>query len=109
VTKSHISRNVRERSESPVSRREAAALVNEVFGLVKEALARGDRVLVTGFGRFDTLDKHERKGRNPQTGEPVVIEARRVVRFKSSDLLKNEVASRDHSPASDAASASRSM
>jgi integration host factor subunit alpha len=71
-----------------LTHREAAALVDAVFDLLKETLGRGEKVKVSSFGNLVPHDKRERPGRNPQTGEPIKIEARRVLTFKASVILK---------------------
>jgi integration host factor subunit alpha len=70
------------------SRKEAADLVDQIFEAMKETLGRGERIKLSGFGNFVLRDKRERQGRNPQTGEPIRIQARRVLSFKASQLLK---------------------
>jgi integration host factor subunit alpha len=70
------------------SKKEAADLVDQVFDSMKETLGRGEKIKISGFGNFVLRDKRQRQGRNPQTGEPIVITARRVLNFKASQLLK---------------------
>jgi len=70
------------------SKKEAADLVDLIFELMKETLGRGEHIKISGFGNFVLRDKRERQGRNPQTGEPIMISARRVLTFKPSQLLK---------------------
>ena len=70
------------------SKKEAAELVDLIFELMKETLGRGEMIKISGFGNFVLRDKRERQGRNPQTGEPITISARRVLTFKPSQLLK---------------------
>lgn len=70
------------------SRKEAGDLVDLIFELMKETLGRGETIKISGFGNFVLRDKRERQGRNPQTGEPITISARRVLTFKPSHLLK---------------------
>jgi integration host factor subunit alpha len=81
------------------SKKEAADLVDQVFDAMKETLGRGEKIKISGFGNFVLRDKRQRQGRNPQTGEPIVITARRVLNFKASQLLKqalnDEAASRE--------------
>jgi integration host factor subunit alpha len=71
------------------SKKESAEVVEAVFDTMKETLARGDRVKISGFGNFVVREKKQRIGRNPQTGEPIPISARRVLTFKPSQVLKN--------------------
>ena len=74
-----------------VSKKEAADLVDQIFELMKETLGQGEMIKISGFGNFVLRDKRERQGRNPQTGEPIVISSRRVLTFKPSQLLKEEL------------------
>ncbi len=59
--------------------------------LIKASLESGDDVLVSGFGKFCVKDKNARKGRNPATGEDMMLEPRRVVTFKWSGSLRKRV------------------
>ena len=70
------------------SRKESAELVDLVFEMMKETLGRGEKIKVSGFGNFVLRDKRQRPGRNPQTGQPIKISERRVLTFKSSQILK---------------------
>ncbi len=70
------------------SKKEAAEIVEAVFDVMKEVLADGANIKISGFGKFEVRDKKERVGRNPQTGEPIPISARRVLSFKPSQVLK---------------------
>ena len=74
-----------------VSKKEAADLVDQIFELMKETLGQGEMIKISGFGNFVLRDKRERQGRNPQTGEPIVISSRRVLTFKPSVLLRDTV------------------
>ncbi len=71
------------------SRKESAEIVEEVFVIMKEVLANGNKVKISGFGNFVVRDKQQRVGRNPQTGRPIEISARRVLTFKPSQVLKD--------------------
>jgi len=73
------------------SKKEAADLVDLVFETMKETLGRGEKIKISGFGNFVLRDKRERQGRNPQTGDPITITARRVLNFKASQLLKQSL------------------
>ena len=70
------------------SKREAAEIVELVFETLKETLANGEKVKVSGFGNFVVRGKKARMGRNPQTDEPIMISERRVLTFKPSQVLK---------------------
>lgn len=70
------------------SKKESADVVELVFEMMKETLARGEKIKISGFGNFVLRDKRQRPGRNPQTGEPIEISERRVLTFKASQILK---------------------
>ena len=60
-----------------------------IFEVIKDSLVAGEKVKFSGFGNFVVRRKNARKGRNPQTGEEIQLEARRVLTFKPSLVLKN--------------------
>lgn len=66
-------------------------LVDRVFEILKDALANGEKVKISGFGNFQVKQKNTRRGRNPQTGDEIYIEARKVLTFKSSQLLRKAI------------------
>ncbi len=70
------------------SKKESADIVDLVFEMLKETLAKGEKVKISGFGNFVLRDKRQRPGRNPQTGDPIKISERRVLTFKASQILK---------------------
>ena len=71
------------------SKKESAELVEKVFDIIKETLAEGEKVKISGFGNFVVREKNARKGRNHQTGQEILLGARRVLTFKPSLVLKN--------------------
>jgi integration host factor subunit alpha len=71
------------------SKKESAELVEKVFETIKDTLSRGEKVKISGFGNFVVRPKNARKGRNPQTGQEILLDARRVLTFKPSLVLKN--------------------
>ena len=73
------------------SKKEAADLVELIFDTIKDTLSRGEKIKISGFGNFVVRDKKERIGRNPQTGEAIKISARRVLTFKPSQVLREDV------------------
>lgn len=87
MTKAEIVDSVYERVGG-FSKKEAAEVVEAVFDTMKEVLASGEKIKISGFGNFVVRDKKERIGRNPQTGAPIPISARRVLTFKPSQVLK---------------------
>ena len=70
--------------QTAVSKNEVKKVFDSLFELAEKQLQDGDKVVISGFGVFSTAQVSERTGRNPRTGEKVVIPARRVVRFRSS-------------------------
>ena len=75
-----------------LSRNESSALVELLFNEISKSLIDGKDVKISSFGTFIVRNKKERVGRNPKTGEEVAITARQVVTFRSSNVLKSEVA-----------------
>ena len=75
-----------------LSRNESASLVDSVFNEISKSLIDGKDVKISSFGTFIVRSKNERVGRNPKTGQEVPISARQVVTFRSSNVLKSEVA-----------------
>jgi len=75
-------------------RNQSIEIVESLLESIKATLESGDDVLVSGFGKFCVRDKKERKGRNPATGEDVILSARRVVTFKCSTILRDKVNSK---------------
>ena len=73
------------------TKREAQAAVDCVFATITNALKKGDAVTLVGFGTFKVQQRKARKGRNPQTGAEIFIEARKVPRFVAGKPLKDGV------------------
>jgi DNA-binding protein HU-beta len=73
------------------TKKEAQAAVDCVFSTITNALKRGDAVTLVGFGTFKVAERKARKGRNPQTGAQIFIEARKVPRFVAGKALKDGV------------------
>ncbi|GAB4301993.1 MAG: integration host factor subunit alpha [Desulfuromonadia bacterium] len=70
------------------SKKESAEIVESVFDLIKSTLEKGEKIKIAGFGNFVVKEKADRRGRNPQTGEEIIISARRILTFKPSQVLK---------------------
>ena len=75
-------------NENGFTKAENIDLVESVLSIIKDTLADGETLKVSGFGSFVVKEKNDRRGRNPQTGEELTIEARRVLTFKPSRMLK---------------------
>jgi integration host factor subunit alpha len=88
MTKADIVENVYE-ALGVYSKKEAAEIVEVVFEAVKDTLAQGEKLKISGFGNFVVRPKQERIGRNPKTGSQITISARKVLTFKPSQVLKN--------------------
>lgn len=67
------------------------SLVESTLELVKSTLESGEDVLISGFGKFNVREKRARRGRNPQTGEMIMLPPKRIVTFKSSSVLKRRI------------------
>ncbi len=74
-----------------LSRSESVQLVETVLDKVSDALVRGENVKVSSFGSFILRDKNRRMGRNPKTGEEVPIEPRRVLTFRPSQIMRDQI------------------
>lgn len=73
------------------SKKEAAELVELIFESMKEELCKGIAIKISGFGKFRVRAKKSRMGRNPQTGEAMVISARKVLTFTPSRILRDGI------------------
>jgi len=73
------------------SRRECANIVDAFFDIIKKTLAEEENVKISGFGNFIVKQKKARRGRNPQTGDEIEISERKVLNFRLSQVLKDEI------------------
>ena len=80
------------------SKKKSADLVDLAFEMMKETLGRGEKIKISGFGNFVLRDKRQRQGRNPQTGDPIIITQRRVLNFKASQILKQALNGKEATP-----------
>jgi integration host factor subunit alpha len=89
VTKAKLKSSVSKTSNLPgqISK----AVVETFFEIIKRSLESGEDVLISGFGKFCVKDKKERKGRNPETGNDMILDERRIVAFKCSNVLKDKL------------------
>ena len=78
-------------SELGFQRNQSIEILESILEIIKSTLESGEDVLVSGFGKFSVRDKHERKGRNPVTGEDVMLKPRRIVTFKCSGKLRGKI------------------
>ncbi len=74
-----------------LSKAEAVRSIETLLEIVKSRLEQGENVLISGFGKFAVKDKRARRGRNPHTGEDLILEPRRVITFHPSGLLRKKI------------------
>ena len=89
LTKAHIINAIADQIGYP--KNHSSELVEILLEIIKKTLESGDDVLISGFGKFCVKKKRERKGRNPSTGEDMILEPRRVLTFRSSGSLRKKV------------------
>lgn len=77
--------------QSGLSKTQSAEITESLLEILKSTLASGEDVLISGFGKFYVKEKKERRGRNPQTGSPVMLGKKRVVTFKCSSVLRGKL------------------
>jgi integration host factor subunit alpha len=74
-----------------IERKLAEQSVEKILEIIKSTVESGEDVLMTGFGKFCVNDKNRRKGRNPATGEDLMLPSRKVVTFKCSGKLRQRM------------------
>jgi len=74
-----------------LSKTKSAQVIDSLLEIIKSTLANGEDVLISGFGKFCVKEKGKRRGRNPHTGEDMMLGERRVVRFRCSGVLRGKV------------------
>lgn len=89
LTKDKLAQRIR--SACGFTRRDSQKLLEKVLEIVKGTLANDEDVLISGFGKFFVKDKNSRRGRNPVTGEDLMLDQRKVVIFKCSGVLKDKI------------------
>ena len=77
--------------EHNLTKAQASEAVETFLKIAKNCLENGEDLLVSGFGKFNVKDKKARRGRNPQTGEELILAARKVVTFKPSGILREKI------------------
>lgn len=79
-------------AQAGTTQKDAEAVINATFDAIATAMAKGDRVQVSGFGIFEVREREARVGRNPKTKEAITIPATKVPAFKASKTLKDAIA-----------------
>ena len=90
LTKADVIQQVYKKHQH-LSKSEASDAVEAFLRLSKDTLIKGSDLLLSGFGKFNVRDKNPRRGRNPQTGEGLELDARRVVTFHPSGILRSKI------------------
>jgi len=89
LTKVHLVESIAE--ANGFTKKQSSETVETILELIKSSLAAGDDVLISGFGKFCIKDKPGRRGRNPATGEDMMLRPRRVVTFRCSGKLRDKI------------------
>jgi len=89
LTKSQITDAIAE--QNGFTQKKSSETVETILEIIKSTFASGEDVLISGFGKFCVKEKRERKGRNPATGEDMILRPRRVVTFRCSRKLRDRV------------------
>jgi integration host factor subunit alpha len=89
LTKADIAEKVR--SHVGWNKKESGRVVDTLFEIIKESLQQGRDVMISGFGKFSIRDRGERIGRNPLTGDPIMLPAKKVVTFRTSGKLREKI------------------
>jgi integration host factor subunit alpha len=89
ITKAHIVENLF--AKNIFTKTESAQIIETLFEIVKDSLEQSEDVLISGFGKFSVKEKNQRRGRNPQTGNPIILAPRKVVTFKCSGVLRERI------------------
>jgi len=89
LTKAHIVENLF--AKNIFTKTESAQIIDTLFEIIKNTLESGEDVLISGFGKFSVKEKNQRRGRNPQTGDPIILSPRSVVTFKCSGVLREKI------------------
>jgi integration host factor subunit alpha len=93
LIKEHLVRNTYD--NVGLSKSKSSEAVESIFKIMRNTLASGEDVLISGFGKFYVKGKNERRGRNPATGQDMVLGARRVVTFRCSPVLRHKIVGDD--------------
>jgi integration host factor subunit alpha len=89
LTKVHIINAIAE--QNGFTKKQSSETIETILELIKSELASGEDVLISGFDKFCVKEKGERRGRNPATGEDMILAPRRVVTFKCSGKLSDKI------------------
>ena len=88
LTKAHLIQSI---AETGTTKKKAFETVEALFETIKSTLENGEDVMISRFGKFSVKEKKQRRGRNPATGNDLMLDARRVVTFSCSEVLKDKL------------------
>ena len=89
LTREHLIKSVS--NNVGITKRRSTTLVESLIEILKKNLENGEDVMISGFGKFCVKDKTERRGRNPHTGNDMMLGSKRVVVFKCSPVLRDKI------------------
>ena len=89
LTKSDLIDSIYKKLE--IQKQESVFAVESLLEIIKQTLESGEDILISGFGKFYVKEKKKRRGRNPQTGNDLLLDERRVVTFKCSGVLRDKI------------------
>ena len=92
LTKAQIVESIQNKTGFPKNK--SYQIAETILEIIKDTLISGEDVLISNFGKFCVNQKKERKGRNPATGDDMILEPRRVVTFKCSGKLRDKINSK---------------
>lgn len=92
LTKNHVIESIQKTAD--LKKAESSRTIESLLELMKQILSSGEDLMLSGFGRFCVKEKTPRRGRNPQTGESMILDGRRVITFKCSNKLKDKLNSK---------------
>ena len=88
LTKSEIIENL---TKTGLTMKKSGEALEKLLDIIKDSLDNGEGVLISGFGKFNVREKGKRRGRNPATGDDLILNERRVVTFNCSPVLRDKV------------------
>ena len=77
--------------ETGTIKKEATEMIEALFEMIKSTLENGEDVMISGFGKFSAREKNQRRGRNPATGNDLMLDGRRIVTFTCSGVLRDKL------------------
>ena len=89
ITKAHLADSIHNQLGLPQN--QSVQVLESILEIIKKTLEKGEDVMITGFGKLFVKEKNERRGRNPATGEDLMLGSRKVVGFKCSDKLRERM------------------